>query len=542
LDGQSSHLYDIFIRNGTVYDGIATPPRVVDVAIRGDRVAALGPALPGRAGETVDASGKAVAPGFINMLSHSYHSLLVDGRGLSELTQGVTTQVFGEGHSMGPLTAEMRNRMRENQPFGRFDVPWSSLAGYLAHAEATGVAQNVCSYIGATSLRAYVVGEDDRPATAAELETMRAIVRDEMAAGALGIGSSLIYPPAFFASTEELIALCDAAAPYEGKYISHMRNEGNALLEAIDELVRISREGGVAAEIYHLKAGGVDNWPKMDQAIERVESARAEGLAITADMYTYRAGATGLSNAIPPWFHDGGAPRLYERLADPGQRAAIRTAIETQFDGWENFLHGTGGPHGVLILQVRKPEHRKYQGKRLSEIAGMMGVDAIEALMDLVRDDRSRVTTAYFMMSEENVRRQVQLPWMAFGSDAQAVAREGAFLEASTHPRAYGNFARLLGHYVRDEGLVPMEEAIRRLTSFPAENLGLKQRGRLEEGCYADVVVFDPATITDRATFEAPHAYSEGVEQVIVNGSFALRDGQATGTMPGRALHGAGLR
>jgi N-acyl-D-amino-acid deacylase len=321
-----------------------------------------------------------------------------------------------------------------------------------------------------------------------------------------------------------------------------MRNEGNGLLEAIDELVRISREGGVPAEIYHLKAGGVDNWPKMEQAIERVESARAEGLAITADMYTYRAGATGLSNAIPPWFHDGGPPKLYERLADGRQRAAIRKAIETRFDGWENFLHGTGGPDGVLILQVRKPVHRKYQGKRLSEIAAMMKVDAIEALMNLVRDDRSRVTTAYFMMSEENVRRQVRLPWMAFGSDAQAVACEGEFLKASTHPRAYGNFARLLGQYVRDEGLVPMEEAVRRLTSFPAENLGLTGRGRLEEGYFADVVVFDPATIRDRATFEAPHAYSEGVEQVIVNGSFALRDGKATGQLPGRALYGPGRR
>jgi N-acyl-D-amino-acid deacylase len=298
----------------------------------------------------------------------------------------------------------------------------------------------------------------------------------------------------------------------------------------------------VPAEIYHLKAGGIDNWPKMEQAIDSVETARAAGLAITADMYTYRAGATGLANAIPPWFHDGGPPKLYERLADPAERAAIRRAIETQFDGWENFLHGTGGPEGVLILQVRDPGHRLYQGKRLSEIATMMGVDAIDALMNLVRDDRSRVTTAYFMMSEENVRRQVQLPWMAFGSDAQAVAREGAFLEASTHPRAYGNFARLLGHYVRDEGLVPMEEAIRRLTSFPAENLGLARRGRLAEGYYADVVVFDPVAIRDRATFEAPHAYSEGVEHVIVNGRPALAGGVATGEMPGRALHGPGKR
>jgi N-acyl-D-amino-acid deacylase len=436
----------------------------------------------------------------------------------------------------------MRSRLREQAGDRRFDVEWSTLAEYLAYAERWGISQNVASYIGATTLRMYAVGQDDRPATAGELDTMRGLVRDEMSAGALGIGSSLIYPPAFFASTEELIELCKAASPYRGKYISHMRNEGNELIEAIDELVRIGREGGVPAEIYHLKQAGRANWHKLDAAIEAVESARAAGQAVTADMYTYNAGATGLSNAIPPWFHDGGPRKLFERLSDSATRQEIHRAIEETEDGWENLYRAAGGADGVLILGVRKEEHRQYQGKTLSQIAAMMGRDPLDALMDLVLQDRSRITTAYFIISEENIRRQVALPWMSFGSDASSIAADGEWLDSSTHPRAYGCFARLLGKYVRDERALSLAEAVRRLSRLPADNLELDRRGRIEEGYYADLVVFDPATIADHATYESPHQYSTGVRDVIVNGHAALRNGAHTGELPGRALYGPGRR
>ena len=536
--------FDLLIRNGTVYDGSGSPPFRSDIGVSGDRIAAIGPLSHARAATVVDATGLAVAPGFINMLSHSYMTILQDPRSLGELKQGVTLQVFGEGNSMGPLTPDMHGRMKKSMLEGDMpvDVTWHSLAEYLQHAEKCGISQNVASYIGATTLRTYAVGLDDRPPTDAEMDTMRGLVRDEMSAGALGIGSSLIYPPAFFASTGELIELCRTAAPYAGKYISHMRNESNELLEAIDELLRIGREGGVPAEIYHLKAAGTANWDKIDAAIEVVEAARAAGDAITADMYTYTAGATGLSNCIPPWFHDGGPLKLFERLADAGARREIRAAIEGSDDGWENLYGRCRGADNVLVLSVRKEENRAYQGKTLTEIASMMGVDPIDAIMDLVAKDRSRVTTAYFMISEENVRKQVALPWMAFGSDSPSTAAEGAFLNASTHPRAYGTFARLLGHYVRDEGLAPLAEAIRRLTRFPAENLGLDGRGRLEAGFFADIVVFDPATVADTATYQEPHSYAVGVRDVIVNGTPVLRDGAHTGAFSGRAVYGPGKR
>lgn len=536
--------YDLLIRNGAVHDGSGSSPYIADVAIAGDRIAAVGKLDDARAGEVLDAAGLAVAPGFINMLSHSYFSMLQDPRSLSELKQGVTLQVYGEGWSMGPYTDEMRESAQKNQPgdLAHVDVDWTTLAGYMQHAEKAGVSQNFASYVGATTLRQYAVGADDRPATAAELDVMRGLVRDEMAAGALGIGSSLIYPPAFFASTEELVELCRAAAPYGGRYISHMRDEGNRLLEAVDELMRISREASVPAEIYHLKAAGKDNWHKIDQVVEKVERARAAGEPITADMYPYTAGATGLSNAIPPKYHDGGPRKLFERLADPDVRARIRDDIEHSFDGWENLYHSAGGADGVLVLGVRKEENRQYQAKRLSQVAEMMGKHPIDALMDLVAADRSRIDTAYFIIAEDNVRKEVQLPWMSFGSDASSWPAEGPWLERSTHPRAFGCFARVLGHYVRDEGLVPLAEAIRRMTSFPADNLGLKDRGRLAQGCYADVVIFDPHTIADRSTFEDPQLYATGVRDVIVNGQLTLRDGAHTGAFPGRAVYGSGKR
>ena len=534
--------YELIVRGGTVYDGGGGEPFVADVAVRGDRIATIAPDLDASAGMTIDAAGLAVAPGFINMLSHSYHSILQDGRSLGELKQGVTTQIFGEGNSMGPLTPEMRDRMAAAASDRRFDVEWSSLAEYLAYAERHGISQNVASYIGATTLRIHAVGQDDRPATAQELDVMRGLVREEMEAGALGIGSSLIYPPAFFASTDELIELCRASAPYRGKYISHMRNEGNELLEAIEELITIGREAGVPAEIYHMKQAGRANWHKLDGAIALVEEARGRGERVTADMYTYTAGATGLSNAIPPRFHDGGPRMLLQRLEDAGVRKEIRHAIEETEDGWENMYRGAGGGKGVLILGVRQQENRTYQGKTLAQVAEMDGTDPIDALMDLVLRDRSRIDTAYFMITEENVRREVPLPWMSFGSDARSIAAEGDFLAASTHPRAYGNFARLLGTYVREEGLISLAEAVRKLSRLPADNLELDQRGRIEEGYFADLVVFDPATVAGRATYEEPHQYAVGVRDVVVNGVAALRDGEHTGCFPGRALYGPGRK
>ncbi len=539
--------FDVVLRGGAVYDGGGGEPYVADVGISDDRIAAIGPLADTRAGTVIDAHGMAVAPGFINMLSHSYFTILQDPRSLSELTQGVTTQIFGEGLSMGPATPEMLERMREElarlqgsqEPV---DVPWTALSEYLSYAEKKGVSQNIASYIGATTLRLYAVGQDDRPATEAELDMMRGLVEQEMSAGALGIGSSLIYPPAFFASTDELIALCQAAAPYRGKYISHMRNEGNEILDALDELLRISREASIPAEIYHLKAAGKSNWGKMEQAIDLVENARAGGEAITADMYTYPAGQTGLSNAIPPWFHDGGPKKLLDRLEDPAARREMREAIEHSDEGWENLYRAAGGADGVVILGVRQEENRKYQGKRLSEVAEMDDTDPIEALMNLLRRDRSRIDAAYFMISEENIRKQLRLPWVSFGSDAGSIAAEGAFLSRSTHPRAYGTFARLLGKYVREEGIISLPEAVRRLTRLPAENLELDRRGRIEEGFFADLVVFDPETVADRATFEEPHQYSVGIRDVVVNGRVALESGEFTGALAGRALYGPGRR
>ncbi len=532
--------FDAIIRGGTIYDGSGAKPYVADVAIAGDRIARIGGLEGARAGTEIDAGGMAVAPGFINMLSHSYLTMLHDGRSLSELMQGVTTQIFGEGHSMGPLTEVERRRQQSVDPALSYTVEWSSLAEYLRYAEQSGISQNIASYIGATTLRVYVAGHENRPLTAAELDTVRGLIRDEMSAGALGIGSSLIYPPAFFAGTNELIEMCRAAAPYQGKYISHMRNEGLGLLGGVDELVRIGREAGVPAEIYHLKASGRDAWPLMSKAIERIEAARAEGLAITADMYTYTAGATGLSNCIPPWFHEGGQGRLIERLGDPATRQEIRTAIETTRDGWENLYQAAGSPDNILLLQTRNPDLRIYQGKTLAEAAAMEGSDPIDTLMNLVIRDQSRIGTAYFMMSEENVALGLQQPWVSLGSDASSMAAEGVFLLRATHPRAYGNFARMLGRYVREEKLVPLTEAIRRMSRLPADNLGLDRRGRLQEGYFADVVVFDPATIADRATYASPHEYAAGVRDVLVNGKEAIRDGAFAGALAGRALYGPG--
>lgn len=482
--------FDLVIRGGTVYDGTGAEGRRLDVGIRGDRIAAVGDLTGATATAAVDAAGLAVAPGFINMLSWSTESLLVDGRSQGEIRQGVTTQIFGEGFSMGPLNDAIKRRLIARMEEIKYEITWTSLSEYLTELERRGVSQNVASFVGATTVREHVIGLEDRQPTPAQLDEMRALVRKEMQAGALGVGSSLIYAPAFYATTEELIALCRAAAEYGGRYISHIRSEGNRLEEAVDELIAIAREAGVPAEIYHLKAAGQQNWHKMDRVIAKVEEARRQGLAITADMYTYTAGATGLDAAMPPWVLDGGYEAAFARLRDPATRAKIAQAIRTPTTEWENLFLAAGSPDRVILVGFRNQKLRHLTGKTLAEAASMRGEDPVETIMNLVLEDRSRVGTVYFMMSEENLRKQIRLPWMSFGSDAASMAIEPPFTNSSAHPRAYGTFARLLGKYVREERVITLAEAIRRLTGLPATNLGLDRRGFLKEGMYADVAVF----------------------------------------------------
>jgi N-acyl-D-amino-acid deacylase len=523
-----------------VYDGTGGPARRTDLGLRGDRIAAIGDLAHAEAPLTIDATGMAVAPGFINMLSWSTESLLVDGRSQGEVRQGVTTQIFGEGSSMGPLNEAMKQRLVENMGDLKYEITWTTLAEYLRELERRGVSQNVASFLGATTVREHVIGLEDRKPTAAQLDNMRALVQREMQAGALGIGSSLIYAPAFYATTEELIELCRVAARYRGKYISHVRSEGNRLTEAVAELIRISREAKIPAEIYHLKAAGRENWPKIDAVIAMVEQARREGLRITADMYTYTAGATGLDAAMPPWVLDGGYDAAYKRLADPETRRKIADAIRTPSAEWENLYLAAGSAERVLLVEFKSEALKPLTGKTLAEVARNRGTDPVETIMNLVLEDRSRVGTVYFMMSEDNLRKQIRLPWVSFGSDAASMAPEPPFTRSSAHPRAYGNFARLLGRYTRDERLIPLSESVHRLSGLPATNLELDRRGFLKDGMFADIVVFDPALITDHATFEKPHQYAVGVRHVFVNGVHVLKEGEHTGAKPGRALWGPG--
>jgi N-acyl-D-amino-acid deacylase len=531
--------FDIIIKGGTVFDGTGRPPRRADVGILKDRIAVIGNLSRANARSVVDAKGLAVAPGFINMLAHSESSLIVDPRSLSELKQGVTTQIFGE-FSMGPLNDQMKQRMRGTQGDVKYEIEWTTLSEYLNYLEKRGISQNVASFIGAVTIRENVIGLEDKPPTPAQLDEMRELVRREMEAGALGITTALIYPPAFFAKTDELIELCKVAAKYRGKYTTHMRSEGNQLLEAVQETLRISREAGLPAEIYHLKASGESNWPKMDQVIKMIEDARRKGLKITANMYTYPAGGTGLDASMPPWVWDGGREAGYKRLQDPATRQKIAEAIRTPSNDWENLYMLAGSPDRLLLASFRTEKLKPLAGKTLAEVAKMRGKDPVETIMDLVLEDRSRIGTIYFLMSEENIKKQIRLPWVSFGSDAASIAPEGNVLRSSAHPRAYGNFARLLGKYVRDEKVISLTEAIRRLTGLPATNLELDHRGFLKPGMFADVVVFDPRTIADRATFENPHQLSVGVKDVFVNGVQVLKDGEHTGTKPGRALWGPG--
>ncbi len=532
--------FDVIIKGGAVYDGTGGEAQRVDLAIKGDRIAGLGDFKDASAKTIVNASGLAVAPGFINMLSWSTESLIQDGRSQSEIRQGVTTEIMGEGFSMGPLNDEMKKRMLQEQGDIKFAIKWNTLAEYLRYLEQHGISCNVASFLGAATVREYVIGYEDKQPTPQQLDQMRELVRNEMEAGALGIGTALIYPPAFYAKTEEIIELCKVAAKYKGKYISHMRSEGNQLFESFDELLRIAREANIPAELYHIKAAGQKNWGKIDSLLSRIESAQKEGLNVRANMYTYTAGATGLDACFPPWTEDGGYPALFKRLREPATREKIKAEVKIDSDKWENLYLATGSPDKILLVAFKSEKLKPLTGKTLAEVAKMRGKDPIDTAMDLVAEDESRVGTVYFMMAEENVKKEIAKPWISFGSDEASEAPQGVFLKSNPHPRAYGNFARVLGKYVRDEKVITLPEAIRRLSALPATNLGLDHRGFLKEGMFADVVVFDPATIADHATFEKPHQYATGVKHVFVNGVQVIKDGEHTGTEPGRALWGPG--
>jgi N-acyl-D-amino-acid deacylase len=481
-----------------------------------------------------------VAPGFINVLSWATTSLIEDGRSLGDVVQGVTLEVFGEGWSMGPLNEAMKAEQLRRQGDIRYDIEWTTLSDYLEYLERRGVSCNVASFVGATTVRIHELGHEDRAPNAEELERMRALVRAAMEDGALGVGSSLIYAPAFYADTDELVALCEVAAEYGGRYITHMRSEGNGLLEGVDEVLEIARRANIGAEIYHLKAAGEANWPKLEQVFAMIEAAREDGVDVTADMYNYPAAATGLTAAVPPWAQEGGHDAFVERLRDPAVRARVLDEMRAPSDDWENLLHAAGSAEGVLLVGFKNDALKPLTGRTLAAVAAERGVAAEEALLDLIVEDDSRVGTVYFVMSEENIEQKIARPWVSFGSDEASEAPEGVFLKANPHPRAYGNFARLLGRYVREREVISLEEAIRRLTSLPALNLKLHRRGRLAHDFYADVVVFDPATITDHATFDQPHQLATGVDHVLVNGIPVLRDGEHTGAKPGRVVRGPG--
>ncbi len=531
--------FDVLIESGTIYDGSGGAPYTGDVGIEEDRIAAVGQ-LDADADAVIDARGLAVAPGFINMLSWANESLIYDGRSQSDIRQGVTLEILGEGTSMGPLNAAMKRDMRQSQGDIKYEVEWTTLGEYLEYLEQRGVSTNVASFVGAATARIHTIGYADTSPTPAELEQMRKLVAEAMTEGAVGVSSALIYAPGVYAETDELIALAEVAGQYGGMYISHLRSEGNSVLSALDELITIARKANVAAEFYHMKAAGKSNWGKLDDMIAKVEKARAEELKITADMYNYTAGATGLDAAMPPWVQAGGHNAWVARLKNPRIRRRLVKEMTTPTDEWENLYLLAGSPEKVLLVEFKNPRLRHLTGKTLGEVARIRGKSPEETAMDLVIEDDSRVGTVYFLMSEENVERQIKLPWVSFCSDAASIAPEGVFLKSNPHPRAYGSFARLLGKYVRQEKVIPLAEAVRRLTSLPAENLKLKRRGRLVKGYYADVVVFNPETIIDHATYEKPHQYSTGVEHVFVNGKQVLENGQHTGAKPGRFVRGPG--
>ncbi len=537
--GASTHGADLVLRGGLIYDGSGSPAYVGDISINGDRIESIGPSGTLTGSRVLDVRGLSVAPGFINMLSWANESLLIDGRSQGDIRQGVTLEVFGEGSSMGPLNDALRQRLLDRQGEARFDIPWRTLGEYLEHLEARGVAPNVASFVGATTVRAHVLGFENRAPNPDELDAMRALVHEAMREGAVGLGSSLIYAPGFYADTDELVALMEVVAQYDGLYISHLRSEGNRLLEALDELIEIARRSKARAEVYHLKVAGRQNWDKFPAVVARIEAARASGLSITANMYTYTAGSTGLDAAMPPWAQEGGYAAWAERLEDPEMRARIAAEMTTPTDAWENLLLAAGAEN-TLLVGFRNPELRHLTGRTLAAVAAERDKPAHEVAMDLVVADGSRVQVVYFLMSEENVAATIALPWVSFGSDAASMAAEGVFLNRSTHPRAYGNFARVLGRYARDRQRIDMADAVRRLTALPAENLRIKNRGSIKPGFYADLAVFDPARVRDHATYANPHRYSEGMVHILVNGEAVLEHGEHTGRLPGRVVRGPG--
>ncbi|MEY4953669.1 MAG: hypothetical protein RL299_2093 [Pseudomonadota bacterium] len=534
--------YDTVVRGGTVFDGLGGAGIEADVGIVGGRIAAIGKLGKARGALEIDARGAAVAPGFINVLSWSTESLIADGRSQGDIRQGVTLEVMGEGSSMGPLNAEMKARAVREQGAFKYPVEWTSLADYLGYLERKGVSCNVASFIGAGTLRTHTVGYDDVRANWSQIAQMVWLVEAEMKAGALGIGSSLIYAPDNFANTEELILLAATAAAHGGSYISHIRNEGELYLEALDELIDIGRRSGARVQMYHMKPAGRDNWDKADMGHARMDAARKVGIDVSANVYTYTASATGLDASMPLWVQQGGRDEWIARLKDPAIRARVIAEMRSPPVGWSNTYRNAGGAENVILLGFQNPALKVLTGKTLAEVAKLRGTSPEDTMVDLVIEDGTRVDTAYYTMSEENLIKNLRSPWTMLGSDAASMATEGHFLLKNTHPRAYGNFARFLGRYVRDQKVLGLGEAIRRLTSLPAQQLGLRGRGRLALGYAADVVVFDPAKIEDHATFAKPHQYATGVSEVLVNGTAVLRGGEHTGAKPGRFVKGPGWR
>lgn len=534
--------YDVIIRNGMIYDGTGSKPYKADLAIQADTIAFIGDLSDSKGRKEIDAAGKTVSPGFINMLSWANETLIEDGRSMSNIHQGVTLEIMGEGWSMGPFNEELKKLQKEDQTNIQYDIEWNTLGEFLNFLEKKGISTNVASYVGATTIRQNIIGEENRKATEEELEAMRKLVREAMEEGAMGLGSSLIYPPGFFANTEELTALCKEVAAYDGIYVSHMRNEGNKLLEAVDELLSIAKESGVRAEIFHLKAAGKNNFHKIDQVIEKVEAARRSGLPITADMYNYTAGATGMTAGLPPSLEDGGFGELRKRLMNPAIRKKMEAAMRSNPMDWDNLYFAAGSPENVILLSFRQDSLKKYIGKTLAEVAAIRGTNPEATAIDLIIQDSSRLGVAYHFISEENLRKQIKLPWMSFGSDASSQAPEGNFLKANPHPRAYGNFARLLSKYVRDEKLITLEEAIHRLTGLPSDNLKLIKRGYLKPGYYADINIFALEDIKENTVFDKPHQLSEGMSHVFVNGGHVLANGKHTGLFSGRFVKGPGAK
>jgi N-acyl-D-amino-acid deacylase len=529
--------FDLVVQGGQIFDGSGGPPYLGDVGIRGERIVYVGPPRSMRAKQVIDAHGKAVSPGFVNMLSQAQESMIADGREESDLFQGVTLEVMGEGDSMGPLTDAMAVRNASRQSDIKYPIDWRTLGQYLEAREQAGTSLNIASFVGATTVRDFVLGEGDVQPSPEQLQKMRALVRQAMEEGALGVSSALIYTPAAFAKTDELAALATEAGMCGGIYITHMRSEGDRLLEAVDETISIARQSGAPAEIYHLKAGGKSNWPKLDELIAKVNSARASGIRITADMYTYTAGGTGLDAAMPPWVREGGLEEWAQRLKNPEVRARVAKEMDDPHADYEN-MYAKAGPDGMILAAFKSEKLKPLTGKSLTEVASMRHESPEDAAMDLVIEDGSRVGVIYFLMSEDNVRKETTLPWMSFASDAEAPSPEGIFLESNSHPRAYGNFAKLLATYVRTDKAITLQDAIHRLSALPAANLSLKDRGLLRNGYFADIVVFNPTEIQDHSTYIKPHQLASGVSDVIVNGHLALSNGIATAAHSGKFVRG----